>query len=66
MKTIIRSLIGIIFFVLLWQLLAAFLDKNIIVPTPGVTFSLFFQLLLSPATSLAGLHTALKVLMALG
>jgi NitT/TauT family transport system permease protein len=66
MKTGLRSLVGIIVFILLWQLLAVILDKSIIVPTPGETFGLFFRLLLSPATLLAGLQTAWKVLMALG
>lgn len=65
MKTAARSLIGIVIFLLLWQAVALILNRSIIVPSPIETLILWGQLLAQPATLLAGLQTAWKVVMAL-
>lgn len=65
MKSLWRSLAGIIIFLALWQALALLLDRSIIVPTPEETLRLLLHLLTQAGTLAASLQTVWKVLLAL-
>jgi NitT/TauT family transport system permease protein len=65
MNSFIRGLLGIILFLLLWQVVAMVLNKQIIVPAPLVTFEVLMGLLFEKRIIIAALHTAWKVGLAL-
>lgn len=65
MKTLSRSLTGILIFILIWQIIALWLDKPIIVPSPIDTFQVFWHLLPDSVIIAAAFQTAWKVLLAL-
>ncbi|HWP97664.1 MAG TPA: ABC transporter permease subunit [Syntrophomonadaceae bacterium] len=53
-------------FLLIWQVLAVYLNKSLILPEPGLVFRVLGSLLLQTSTLGAALQTAWKVLLALG
>lgn len=65
MKTWQRSCLGVVIFLLLWQGLAMFLNKNLILPKPVLVFRVLGSLLVQSSTLEAALQTAWKVLLAL-
>lgn len=65
MKSLSRSLSGILIFILIWQIVALWLDKPIIVPAPLETLQTFCHLLSDPLIINAVFQTAWKVLLAL-
>ncbi|MEN6351563.1 MAG: ABC transporter permease subunit [Syntrophomonas sp.] len=65
MKSLVRSLLGILIFLILWEAVALALDKSIIVPTPGQAIQLLLQILPQTTTLVSSLQTAWKVLLAL-
>jgi NitT/TauT family transport system permease protein len=65
MKSLLRSLLGIALFILLWQSIALVLQKSIIVPFPAETFKVMGSLLAKGMIWAAAGQTAWKVLLAL-
>jgi NitT/TauT family transport system permease protein len=66
MKTLSRSLTGILIFILIWQIVALLLNKPIIVPSPTETLKTLWRLLADPVIMAAAFQTAWKVFLALG
>jgi len=65
MKSLIRSLLGITIFIIIWQCIALTLKQSIIVPLPVETFKILGSLLKEGIIMEAVWHTAWKVLLAL-
>jgi NitT/TauT family transport system permease protein len=65
MKKWFQPLIGIALFIIVWQVLATTINKNVIIPQPAETLVLLVNSLFSPEILFAILETAWKVLLAL-
>lgn len=65
MRTLYRSVVGIVIFIFLWFLAALFINESIIIPSPLLTFKVFLDLFSDPQIIEAALHTFWKVLLAL-